>query len=76
MSGYELWDTLSGNLLDDFDSEADALDRVRIWFETDDLDPSAEISLPFVSDDGKYAPIADGQELIDKARAAAQVERA
>ena len=75
MSGYELWDTLSGNLLDDFDAEADALERVLVWFESDDLDPNSEITLLFVSDDGKYAAIADGTELIDKARTAAQVKR-
>ena len=75
MSGYELWDTLSGNLLDDFDTEADALERVRVWFESDDLDPNSEMSLLFVSDEGTYAPVADGQELIDKARTAAQVKR-
>lgn len=75
MSGYELWDTLSGNLLEDFDTEADALERVRVWFESDDLDPNSEITLLFVSDDGKYAAIADGPELIDKARTAAQVKR-
>jgi hypothetical protein len=75
MSGYELWDTLSGNLLDDFDTEADALERVRVWFESDDLDPDSEISLLFVSDEGTYVPVAEGQELIDKARTSAQVKR-
>jgi hypothetical protein len=75
MSGYELWDTLSGNLLDYFDTEADALHCVRNWFEMEDLDPNPELSLLFVFDDGKYAPIADGQELVSRARAAAQVKR-
>jgi hypothetical protein len=76
MSGYELWDTISGNLLDDFDAEADALDRVRIWFETDDLDSDSGLSLLFVSDDGRYEPIAEGQELIGRALGTTRVERA
>jgi hypothetical protein len=76
MSGYELWDTISGNLLDDFDAEADALDRVRIWFETDDLDSDSGLSLLFVSDDGRYEPIAEGQEFIGRALGTTRVERA
>jgi len=69
MSGYQLWDTLSGDLLDDFGTESDALECVQGLFEARELDEDPNIALVSVEDSGDTATIADGQALVRLARA-------
>jgi hypothetical protein len=60
---FELWDTDSGNLLDDFASEADALEAVRSLIALNGPDAMVDVSLVSVSDVGRSTQLAAGRVL-------------
>jgi hypothetical protein len=64
---YSLWNTVSGDIIGDYDSEAAALAAVR---DAADLngDGSVETYSLVVSDHGKTMGIADGSNLLHRAR--------
>ena len=67
VAGYELWDTESRNLLDDFDTEAEALEAVR---ELTALNGSActnALALTRVDSDGRMTTMAMGAALATRA---------
>lgn len=66
--GYELWDTGTCNIIEDFESEADALQAAR---ELVTLNPSVypgALALVFEDDDGESRLIAQGTGLATRAR--------
>jgi hypothetical protein len=67
---YELRDLESGNIVGDFDSEADALQVVRDVLEVNDPDLVEALSLGRTSDDGEFALVAEGAALAERAYAA------
>ena len=69
MSGYQLWDTLSGDLLNDFGTESDALECVQGLFEAGELDEDPTIALVSVEVGGEATTMAHGQALVRLARA-------
>jgi len=42
---YELWDVASGNLITDFDSEAEAVETARAYIKADETGPAVDVSL-------------------------------
>ena len=71
---YELWDLESGNIVGDFDSEADALQVVRELLEVNDPDFVDALSLGR-NDDGAFAVVAEGAALAERAQAALGASR-
>ena len=69
-AGYELWDTKSRNLLDDFDTEAEALDAVRSLIALNGPGCTDDMVLTRVHADGRMATLAMGAELAARAQAA------
>lgn len=67
---YELWDLDSGNIIGDFDSEADALQVVRDLLEVNEPDFADALSLGWNGDDGAFAIVAEGAALAERAQAA------
>jgi hypothetical protein len=68
MQGYELWDTESGNLLDDFDTELEALHTVRDLLALNKLDRAESLTLFRVDAQGHSTALAAGAELAKMAR--------
>lgn len=71
-AGYELWDTQSRNLLDDFDTEAEALAAVRRWIELDGPSSTDALALTHIDKNGRMVTLAMGAELAGRARTAPQ----
>ncbi len=72
MIGYELWETRSGNLLEAFDTEAQALDavtRTAARYGDAAVETFALVSTDTDDEDGDVAAIAAGAELLARARA-------
>lgn len=63
MHGYELWETQSGNLLDDFATAESAASRVHEWIAREGSESLESITLITVSDDGKAQAVASGRDL-------------
>jgi hypothetical protein len=42
---YELWGVTSGNLITDFDTEADAVEAARAYITQDESGPAVDVSL-------------------------------
>jgi hypothetical protein len=66
---YELWDLESGNIVGDFDSEAEALQVVRELLEVNEPDFADALSLGQTGDDGVFALVAEGSTLAERAQA-------
>ena len=69
-AGYELWDTESGNLLDDFDSEAQALETVRELIVLNGSDSTDALALTRVDVNGRTTTLAMGEALAARAGSA------
>lgn len=63
VTGYELWDTTSRNLLDDFGSEAEALDAVRELVSLNGIDCTDSLALTRLTADGRMSTVAMGDAL-------------
>jgi hypothetical protein len=72
---YELWDTASANLLDDFATEAEALDSLAALLANNDPDMADDLVLLRVGGPDGGATVARGTELAQRARAIASKER-
>ena len=68
---YDLWDTPSGNIINTYETEAQALAMVRDLIEANGEDFADALSLGYETDDGSVGIIADGRDLEVRARAAA-----
>jgi len=68
--GYELWDTESRNLLDDFDTEAEALEAVRALIDLNGDACTIGLALTRVGTGGRMTTLAMGEDLALRARAA------
>lgn len=70
VAGYELWDTTSRNLLDDFDTEAEALEAVRDLVALNGPDCTEAMALTRVHADGHMVTLAVGADVATRANAA------
>ena len=61
--GYELWDTESRNLLDDFDSEGEALEAVRSLIALNGPGTTIALALTRVDSNGHMTTLAMGTAL-------------
>jgi len=68
--GYELWDTASRNLLNDFDTEADALEAVRKLIALNGQNCTDALALTQVDGAGHMTTLAMGESLAALARTA------
>ncbi len=71
MIGYELWETLSGNLLEAFDAEGEALAavvRTAARYGDAAVETFALMSMDTDDEDGDVTTIAAGAELLARAR--------
>ena len=69
VTGYELWDTVSRNLLDDFDTEVEALDAVRSLIALNGPDCADALALTRVDRIGRMTTLAMGASLVTRAQA-------
>jgi hypothetical protein len=60
---YELWDVASGNLITDFDSEAEAVEAARAYITSDESGPSVDVSLVVYDDDDRPVRSLEGDAL-------------
>lgn len=72
---YELWSVESGNLMHDFDMEAEALEASRAYLNPDDSGVVADVVLVVYGDDGKPIRSLHGADLAARAGAAAERRR-
>lgn len=76
MTSYQLWNDETRNLIDEFDTEAEALDEVRWRFAVGGEVAANRLSLlRFIAPDASEA-IAIGDELLQRARAVAHATAA
>ena len=68
---YELWDTVSRNLLDDFDTEAEALAAIGALLAVNEPDMADGVELLRVGGPGGGVLVARGADLAARAQAAA-----
>jgi hypothetical protein len=66
---YELWGVESGNLIDDFGTEAEALAAARAYLMPDDTGAIMDVALVVYDDDGRPVRSARGPELAALAQA-------
>ena len=67
---YELWDTGSRNLLDDFATEAEALSAIRALLAVNEPDMAEGLLLVRIGGPDGGAAVASGADLAARARAA------
>jgi hypothetical protein len=60
---YDLWDLESGNIIGDFDSEAEALTVVHDLLEVNGPSFAGTLSLGCTEDDGSFRIVAQGRPL-------------
>jgi len=65
---YELWDVRSGNIINTYDTEADALTVVRDLLALNGLDYARCLSLSVEDDDEDVSLIAKGTALAQRAQ--------
>jgi hypothetical protein len=65
---YELWDLQSGNIINTYDTEDEALDVVRELVAQNGLDYARALSLSVEDDDENLSLIAKGMSLAQRAR--------
>jgi hypothetical protein len=70
---YELWDTVSGNIVAEFDAEYDALTAVLEFIEVHSERYADCLSLLAASEDGTSQGIAAGGKLVELARRRSEV---
>jgi hypothetical protein len=70
---YELWDVETGNIIQTYESEAEALALVRAAVETYGPGYAEDLVLLLDRGRGNLATLAAGRELAERARAAASV---
>ena len=68
VAGYELWDTESRNLLDDFDTESEALEAVRELVALNGPACTDAMALTRVHADGRMTTLAMGADLATRAK--------
>ncbi len=64
---YELWDTTTGNLMDTFDTEAEAIAMVREAIRVDGVNAVDGWVLGWGDAGGEGAQVAGGMSLADRA---------
>lgn len=69
VAGYELWDIESRNLLDDFDTEAEALEAVFGLIDLNGTDCTNTMALTRVHVDGSMVTLVMGDGLAARATA-------
>jgi hypothetical protein len=72
---YELWDLESGNMIGDYDTEAEALIVVRDIVDANTPSFADLLSLGCTADDGSFRIVAQGRPLAVMADRAAAEER-
>jgi hypothetical protein len=68
MTGYELWDTESRNLLEDFATEAEALEAIRELIARNGPACVSAIALTRVDGPGRMTTLAMGEALVARVR--------
>ena len=69
---YELWDVESGNIINTYESEAQALAVVRGLLALNGPEYADALSLSFEDDDEESTLVAEGSELAQRAASAEQ----
>ena len=69
VAGYELWDMESRNLLDDFDTESEALEVIRELIELNGVACTGALALTYVGTDGRMTTLATGDALVARLEA-------
>ena len=64
---YDLWDVESGNIVNTFETEREALDVVRTLLDLNGPEYARSLSLGFEGDDGSMRIIAEGEDLASRA---------
>ncbi len=64
---YELWSLSSRNIVADFETEAAALHAVAVIVQQQGRDAALDLLLGVEDDAGRSRPIAQGQDLVDRA---------
>ena len=64
---YELWSLSSRNIVADFETEAAALQAVAVIVQQQGRDAALDLLLGVEDDAGRSRPIAQGQDLVDRA---------
>lgn len=67
---YELWDKETGNLVDTFDTEQEALRAVQEVIETQGIAAAKALLLGVEDDVGRSTLLAEGSALIERAQVA------
>ena len=67
---YDLWDTASGNIIDTYETEGQALAMVLDLIEANGETFAEALSLGYEADDGTLGLVAEGRRLAARARAA------
>jgi hypothetical protein len=70
IAGYELWDIESRNLLDDFDTEGEALEAVRSLIALNGPGTTDALALTRVDANGRMTTVAMGAALSSRVAAA------
>ena len=65
---YELWDVRSGNIINTYDTEAEALDVVRQLVDLNGLEYVGALSLSFEDDAENLMLVAKGAALAQRAQ--------
>jgi len=64
---YDLWDVESGNIVNTFETEREALNVVRTLLDLNGPEYAQVLSLGFEGDDGSMRIVAEGDELAARA---------
>ena len=72
---YELWSLSSRNIVADFETEAAALQTVAVIVQQQGRDAALDLLLGVEDDAGRSRPIAQGQDLVDRALVASLSDR-
>ena len=64
---YDLWDVESGNIVNTFDTEREALSVVRTLLSLNGQGYAGALSLGYEDDDGSMRIVAEGDELATRA---------
>ncbi len=72
---YDLWDTSSGNIINTYETEGQALAMVRELIEANGATIADALSLGYEGDDGSMGIVAEGRDLEQRAMAAVVTAR-
>jgi hypothetical protein len=73
---YDLWDVESGNIVNTFETESEALSVVRTLLDLNEPEYARSLSLGFEDDDGSMEIVAEGDDLAARAATAANTKPA